>query len=125
VIVTVTVLSDWRHKLIEFLEMNYGMTFVNVASAADLKPNQMKAVNANGKPILLMNLEGTYYAIGNKCTHMQCTLTNGQLKGEVVQCSCHGSKFNVKTGKVVGGPAALSEPKYEVKVEDGKVLINA
>jgi nitrite reductase/ring-hydroxylating ferredoxin subunit len=105
--------------------MNYEMTFVNVASATDLQPNQMKAVNANGKPILLANLEGTYYAIGNKCTHLQCTLTNGQLNGEVVQCACHGSKFNVKTGKVVGRPAALSEPKYEVKIEDGKVLINA
>jgi nitrite reductase/ring-hydroxylating ferredoxin subunit len=101
------------------------MTLINVASAADLKPNQMKVVNANGKPILLVNLEGTYYAIGNKCTHMQCTLTNGELKGEVVQCPCHGSKFNVKTGKVVGGPAAVPEPVYELKVEDGKVLINA
>jgi nitrite reductase/ring-hydroxylating ferredoxin subunit len=95
------------------------------AFKADMEPNAMKAVNVNGKPILLVNLNGTYYAIGNKCTHMQCTLTNGELKGEVVQCPCHGSKFNVKTGKVVGGPAAVPEPVYEVKVEDGKVLINA
>jgi 3-phenylpropionate/trans-cinnamate dioxygenase ferredoxin subunit len=101
------------------------MTFVNVASIADLKPNKMKAVNANGKPILLVNLESTYYAIGNKCTHMQCTLTNGELKGEVVQCSCHGSRFNVKTGKVVGGPAAIDEPKYEVKVENGQIMVMA
>ena len=100
------------------------MSFVNVAPA-DLKPNQMKPVNANGKPILLVNLEGKYYAIGNKCTHMQCTLTNGELKGEIVQCECHGSKFNVKTGKVVGGPAFVPEPKYEVKIENGQVLIKA
>ena len=104
--------------------MNYGMAFVNVASAADLKPNKMKAVNVNGQPILLVNLEGTYYAIGNKCTHMQCTLTNGELKGEIVQCPCHGSSFNVKTGKVVGGPAAVAEPKYEVKVENGQIMIS-
>ncbi len=101
------------------------MALFTVASTADLKPNQMKAVNANGKPILLANLEGKYYAIGNKCTHMQCTLTNGQLEGDVVQCSCHGSRFNVKTGKVVGGPAAFPEPKYEVRVEGDKVLVNA
>jgi len=101
------------------------MELVNVGSTADLKPNKMKAVNANGKPILLVNLEGTYYAIGNKCTHMQCTLTNGQLNGDVVQCPCHGSKFNVKSGKVVGGPAAFPEPKYEVKVEGDKILVNA
>ena len=93
--------------------------------AADLKPNQMKPVNANGKPILLVNLEGTYYAIGNKCTHMQCTLTNGELMGEIVQCPCHGSRFNLKTGKVIGGPTAVPEPKYDVKVENGQILIKA
>ena len=101
------------------------MSFVIVASVTDLKINQMKPVNANGNPILLVNIEGNYYAIGNKCTHMQCTLTNGELKGETVQCPCHGSKFNVKTGKVIGGPAALPEPKYDVKVENGKILIKA
>jgi 3-phenylpropionate/trans-cinnamate dioxygenase ferredoxin component len=101
------------------------MALVNVASASDLKPGQMKPVNVNGKPVLLANINGKYHAIGNKCTHMQCTLTNGELKGEIVQCSCHGSKFNVKTGKVAGGPAALPELVYEVRVADGKILIKA
>jgi nitrite reductase/ring-hydroxylating ferredoxin subunit len=101
------------------------MSFVSVASISDLKPNQMKPINANGNPILLVNLEGTFYAIGNRCTHMQCALTNGELKGEIVQCQCHGSRFNVKTGKVVGGPAALSEPNYDVKVENGHILVKA
>ena len=100
------------------------MALVKVASVADAKPNKMKAVNVNGQLILLVNLEGAFYAIGNKCTHMQCTLTNGELKGEVVQCPCHGSRFNVKTGKVVGGPAAVAEPKYEVKVENGQIMIS-
>jgi nitrite reductase/ring-hydroxylating ferredoxin subunit len=101
------------------------MAFSNVAFAMDLKPNQMKPVNVNGKPVLLANIGGEYYAIGNKCTHMGCTLTNGELKGEVVQCPCHGSKFNVKTGKVVGGPAAIPEPKYKVKVENEQILVSA
>ena len=100
------------------------MGISKAAFKADMEPNTMKAVNVNGKPILLVNLNGTYYAIGNKCTHMQCTLTNGELKGEVVQCPCHGSRFNVKTGKVVGGPAAVVEPKYEVKVENGQIMIS-
>ena len=102
-----------------------GMEFVKVASAADLKPNEMKAVNANGKPVLLANLEGNYYAIGNKCMHMGCTLTNGKLKGEIVECPCHGSQYDVKTGAVVRGPALKPEPKYEVKVENGQVMVNA
>jgi 3-phenylpropionate/trans-cinnamate dioxygenase ferredoxin subunit len=99
------------------------MALTSVASTADLQPNKMKAVNVNGKPVLLVNLEGTFYAIGNVCTHMACSLSNGRLKGEVVQCPCHGSMFNVKTGSVVGGPALKPEPKYNVKVENGQVMI--
>lgn len=105
--------------------MNCEMAFINVATAADLKPNQMKAVNADGKPILLANIDGTYYALGNICTHMACTLTNGKLKGEVVECPCHGSQYNVKTGAVVRGPALKPEPKYEVKVENGQIMVSA
>ncbi|MCW4019280.1 MAG: Rieske (2Fe-2S) protein [Candidatus Bathyarchaeota archaeon] len=101
------------------------MTLVNVALAADMKPNQMKAVKVNDKSVLLVNLEGSYYAIGDKCTHRGCSLAKGKLEGEMVQCPCHKSKFNVKTGEVVGGPAKVAEPKYEVKVEDGKLFINA
>jgi nitrite reductase/ring-hydroxylating ferredoxin subunit len=101
------------------------MTIVNVASASDLKPDEMRAVNANGKAVLLVNINGTYYAIGNICTHMGCPLSKGTLKGENVECVCHGSTFALKTGKVVRGPAEKPELKYEVKVENGKILIDA
>ena len=100
------------------------MPFLKLFSAQDLKPNQMKAADAAGKSVLIANLEGTFYAIGNKCTHMACSLSNGTLKGENIQCPCHGSIFNVKTGEVVGGPASKPEPKYDVKVENGQVMIS-
>jgi nitrite reductase/ring-hydroxylating ferredoxin subunit len=100
------------------------MALVKLAAANDLKPNQMKAVNAEGKPILLVNIEGTYYAIGNRCTHMACMLSNGRLNGNIVECPCHGSNFDVKTGKVVRGPAIQPEPKYEVKIENRDVMLS-
>lgn len=99
------------------------MPLVNVASASELNPDEMKAVNVNGKPVLLVNLNGTYYAIGNTCTHMGCPLSKGTLKGETIECVCHGSTFDLKTGKVMRGPAEKPEQKYDVKVENGKVLI--
>ena len=100
------------------------MTFVNVASISELKPDEMMAVNANGKAILLANLDNKYYAIGNICTHMGCPLSKGTLKGENVECVCHGSTFDLKTGKVTRGPADKPELKYELKVENGKILIS-
>ena len=100
------------------------MGFIRLASINELKPNQMKAVDADGKPVLLVNLNGTFYAIGNKCTHMGCALSNGTLKGDNVQCPCHGSTFDIKTGNIVRGPAEKPEPKYELKIEKDQVLIN-
>jgi nitrite reductase/ring-hydroxylating ferredoxin subunit len=100
------------------------MALVKIASTSDLKPNQMKVVHAEGKPVLLVNLNGTFYAIGNKCTHMGCMLSNGALNGDNVQCPCHGSTFDVKTGSLVRGPTKKPEPKYELKIEKDQIFIN-
>jgi len=99
------------------------MGFVKVATVKDLVSGKMIGVEAGGKPVLLVNLKGTYYAIGNVCTHMGCMLSDGMLKGDNVQCPCHGSVFDVKTGKVVSGPAEKAEPAFQVKVEGDQVLV--
>ena len=101
------------------------MSFVDAASSSELGSDEMKAVNVKGKPVLLVNLNGTFYAIGNICTHMGCPLSKGTLKGETVECICHGSTFDLKTGNVARGPADKPEKKFEVKVENGRVLISS
>ena len=100
------------------------MTLVKVASTKEVNPGEMKPVEAAGKEILLINLNGEFYAIGNRCTHMSCMLPDGKLDGENVRCWCHGSVFNVKTGNVVTGPARKPEPAFQVKVEDEQVSVN-
>ena len=100
------------------------MGFVKLASINDVKPNHMKSIKVNDKQILLANLNGNYYAIGNICTHMGCMLSNGTLQGNAVECSCHASTFDLTTGNVVGGPAIKPEPKYELKTENNQILIN-
>ena len=101
------------------------MGFVKVASTKDLTAGKMTGVEAGGKQILVVNVDGKYYAIGDKCTHRGCMLSGGTLKeGGIVQCPCHGSNFDVKTGGVVKGPAKNPEPAYEVKVEKDQVLVN-
>jgi len=72
----------------------------------------------------MANVEGTYYAIGDICTHMGRLLSGGVLRGENVTCSCHMSVFNVKTGAVVKGPARKPEPTFQVKIEEGQLLVN-
>jgi len=98
------------------------MVFVKVAIVKDLKLNQMMGVEAGGKEIVVVNLEGTFYAIGNRCTHMGCMLSDGALKGGTLTCPCHGSIFDVRTGNVVKGPAKKPEPAYRTKIEGEQIL---
>jgi len=100
------------------------MTFEKVASVKDLEPDRIIGVEAKGKEIAVANLDGKYYAIGNRCTHMGCMLSDGTLKEEKITCPCHGSTFDVKTGNVVNGPAKKPEPAYETKIEGEQVLVN-
>lgn len=100
------------------------MGFVKVASTRELRNDEMKGVDAGGKSILLVSLKGEYYAIGNVCTHIGCMLSDGALSGENVKCPCHSSVFNVKTGKVVNGPAQNPEPAFQVKVTGDQILVN-
>jgi nitrite reductase/ring-hydroxylating ferredoxin subunit len=100
------------------------MGFVKVASTKDLKPDKMMNADAGGKEVCVANVRGNYYAIGNRCTHMGCLLSDGKLEGENVTCPCHGSVFNVLTGAVVKGPAKKPEPAHQLKVDGDQVLIN-
>ncbi len=95
---------------------------IEIISVKDLAPGNMTGIEKEGKSILVANINGNYYAIGNICTHMSCTLSDGVLKGEIVECPCHGSRFNLKTGSVVRGPALNPEPVYVLKLDAGKVL---
>jgi nitrite reductase/ring-hydroxylating ferredoxin subunit len=100
------------------------MDFVKAALKKEIAAGKMKAVDVAGVSVLLANVAGEYYAIGNKCTHRGCKLSSGTLDGETVKCPCHKSVFNVKTGEVLHGPASKPAPKYAVKVEEQQILIS-
>lgn len=97
--------------------------FVKVAETKDIQASQMKAVEVNGEKVCVVNVEGRFYAIGNVCTHVGGPLAQGKLDGYEVQCPWHGSKFDIRTGKVVRPPAMRAEPTYDVKVEENNILI--
>ena len=94
-----------------------------LASTMDLAPGEMMGIESGGRHILLVNLNDSFYAIGNTCTHKGCTLSMGQLQGDRVQCPCHGSVFNVKTGQVIHGPAEKPEPVYQLQIEGNDIYL--
>src|SRR5438552_2815804 len=79
--------------------------FIRVASTADLAPGETRCVEASGKKIALFNLDGSFYAIDNTCTHRGGPLCEGGVSGGEVTCPWHGAVYNFKTGAVLSGPA--------------------
>lgn len=79
-----------------------------VATASELPSMSMKHVEVDGMEISLINFNGNYYAIGDRCGHMNTSLSMGHLENfqgkGVVRCALHGSTFDVTTGKNVTGP---------------------
>lgn len=106
------------------------MGFYDVAKKDSIPEGSMKAFKIQGKDILVVNYNGSYYAIGSKCTHMGGDLSKGVLEGNIVRCPRHGSKFDVTTGGNTLGPKigflklkTPDEPVYEVKIEGDSIMV--
>ena len=103
------------------------MADVEVGTKADFKEGMMKRIEVNGKEILIANLGGTLYAIGDVCTHAECSLSEGILENTIVVCPCHNAQFDVQSGKNVEPPVTGEtiddEPSYKIKVDGNKVFV--
>ncbi len=97
--------------------------FVKVATTLEVPPGVTRMVQVAGREVCLANVDGKFYAIGNVCTHEEGPLDQGRLEEYEVECPWHGSKFDIRTGQVIMGPASRPEPVYEVKLEGTNVLI--
>ena len=97
--------------------------FEKVAEIGELSPGGMKSVSVGGEEVLLANVDGNFYAISDTCTHMEGTLSDGDLDGEQVQCPLHGAKFNVVTGEVLDPPARQGVQAYEVRISGNDILV--
>ena len=73
----------------------------------------MKHVEVEGKEALIANVAGKFYAISDRCGHMNALLSMGNLTGSTVTCPFHGSKFDVKTGKKLSEPILTPSQEME------------
>ena len=94
-----------------------------VAGENELVEGQPHKATLNGADIFLLKRGGQLYALGNACSHLGGPLNEGKLEGDVIQCPWHGSRFCIRDGSVVDGPATHPQPTLDVKVENGEVLV--
>ena len=96
---------------------------VKVAQVTELGQGEGKTVDIEGVSLALFNLDGTYFAIANACTHVGGSLGEGALIGKKVTCPLHGAQFDVTSGKVLGGPARSDVKSFPVSLEGDDVMV--
>lgn len=96
--------------------------YVTVAAVGEIPEGGRKVVEVGETYVLLVNIGGEYYAIEDACTHDGNELSDGDLVGYTVECSRHGAKFDVRTGRGTF-PAVQPTVTYPVRVADGIVQI--
>ena len=106
------------------------MALVRVCSKSEIPPGGLKAVNASGKDIVIANVNGSFHAMDNWCTHEQGNLSEGELNKSILTCPEHSAQFDVTTGKVLIGPDGepleniSPEKTYKVTVQGNDVMID-
>lgn len=97
---------------------------VIVAKASDVKPGTLYKASVDGKDILVMNLEGEYFAMDDTCTHAGASLSEGRLDDNIVTCGWHGAQFDCKSGKLEKFPAKINNLKsYNVSIESENIFV--
>jgi nitrite reductase/ring-hydroxylating ferredoxin subunit len=96
---------------------------VPVSPVAALPPGHMTWVVVERERVLLVNVDGTFYALQNACGHQRAPLSRGRMAGYVVECPLHFAQFDVRTGQLRCGPVAEDVPIYEVRVVGDMVYV--
>lgn len=87
--------------------------FIEVAKVSEISDGKMKHVEVDGKEVLIANVGGKFYAIGDRCGHMNALLSMGNLTGNTVTCPFHGAKFDVTTGRKLSEPILTPSQEME------------
>src|SRR5256884_249773 len=88
-----------------------------------VEENKLYRVTAAGVPVVLLREGLQFYAISATCPHAGGPLDEGKLEGNVVECPWHGSRFCMRDGRVLTGPATVKAPRYDVRVRNGQIEI--
>lgn len=99
------------------------LDYVEIAPADQLTNGQRLFVELGGKSIVLFNLSGKLFAIGDVCSHDNGPVGDGENEENEIICPRHGARFDIRTGKATSLPAIVDIPAYPVRVVDGMIQI--
>ena len=94
--------------------MSDNESYVEVAKIEEIPSGKMKHVELGGKEIVVANLNSKFYAMDDRCGHMNALLSMGNISNDgVVTCPFHGARFDITTGKKVKEPVLAPSQEME------------
>ncbi len=98
-----------------------GTTWTAVLPAEFPESAPAKA-KAGAQALVVVRRGDALFALHDICAHAGCSLAEkGTLVGDTLECQCHGSRFDLATGRVARGPATYDQPAFEIRREAGKL----
>ena len=101
------------------------VAYVRVCPVAEVKPGGVVSRDIDGTPVALVQCEdGTIHAIHDVCSHEEYPLSDGEVVGCTIECTWHGSEFDVRTGEALNLPATEPVAVYPVDIRDGDIYVS-
>ena len=97
--------------------------YLEIAPADQLPEGERLYLEAGGKQIVIFNLAGKLFAIGDVCSHDNGPVGDGEIEENEIICPRHGGRFDIRTGKATSLPAVVDIPAYPVRVVNGMIEI--
>jgi nitrite reductase/ring-hydroxylating ferredoxin subunit len=83
----------------------------------------MRCITTGGQDVLICHAREGVFALRNICTHAFTRMDEGRLRGVRLICPLHGASFDIRDGRVLGGPAVHPLPSYPVRVVEGMIEV--
>jgi len=99
------------------------LTGIKLASVKEVVEGRPFCATVGDAKLAVFFVDGRYYATDNLCTHAGGPICQGSLEGDTVTCPWHGTRYDVKTGKVRRGPAELDLKTYPLEVINGEIRL--
>ncbi len=99
------------------------VVYIELASESDLPNGERLFAEVGGTPIVVFNIAGKLFAIGDVCSHDNGPLGDGLIDDGNIVCPRHGAEFDLRTGKALSLPAVVDIPAYPVRVVAGKIEV--
>jgi 3-phenylpropionate/trans-cinnamate dioxygenase ferredoxin subunit len=115
---------NWLSNMYNYHEVSTSsLEFVPIAEIGDLSDGERLFVEIDDQELVVFNIAGEIFAIGDVCSHDDGPLGEGEIEDHHVVCPRHGARFDIRSGEVISLPAVVDIPAYPVRLSGDQIEV--